>query len=155
MQTDEQCRPKVRPLRRNDIEAVIQITQESPQAASWSTASHEQFLTQSGAVAFASDVGAQMTGFVLGRQIADHAEILNLAVASEWRHRGHGSALLLVALEEFQRRGANHIFLEVRASNTPAISFYRKHGFAKTGRRKAYYRNPDEDALILEKKLTA
>jgi ribosomal-protein-alanine acetyltransferase len=155
MQTDERTRPKVRPLRQSDIEAVIQITRQSPQAASWSPTSHEQFLTQNGAVAFASEVGTQMTGFVIGRQIADQAEILNLAVALESRHHGHGSTLLLAALEEFQRRGSSRIFLEVRSSNAGALAFYQEHGFVKTGRREAYYRNPDEDALILEKKLTA
>jgi ribosomal-protein-alanine acetyltransferase len=151
MQTDERSRPNVRHLRPADITAVVQIIGQSPEAADWSRASVEEFLGLNGIVALASENRSQVTGFFIGRQIADEAEILNLAVSPASRRCGHGSVLLLAALEEFERRRATRIFLEVRASNSSALAFYRKHGFIESGRRQGYYRNPDEDALIMEK----
>jgi ribosomal protein S18 acetylase RimI-like enzyme len=57
-------------------------------------------------------------------------------------------------LEQLRRRGVNKLFLEVRESNEAGIAFYEKMGFAKTGRRPGYYREPEEAALLMEKKLT-
>ena len=61
--------------------------------------------------------------------------------------------MLQLALEEIASGGGKTAYLEVRESNTGAISFYEKQGFSKTGLRKAYYRNPDEAAVTMEKKL--
>jgi ribosomal-protein-alanine N-acetyltransferase len=80
-------------------------------------------------------------------QLADEAEILNLAVLAAWRRRGQASSLLAAALAQLRDRGVLRIFLEVRESNTAAIAFYNKHEFKAVGRRPAYYRNPDEAAL--------
>lgn len=95
--------------------------------------------------------------FVLGQVIVDEAEIL--AVACDPDHQRNGEAA--EALARFHRsaaeRGAQTVFLEVAAENVPAISFYAKHGYAQTGRRKAYYRQPDgtaQDALLMSRALT-
>jgi ribosomal-protein-alanine N-acetyltransferase len=53
-------------------------------------------------------------------------------------------------LQEAQNQGIRRVFLEVRESNLAAIKLYEKAGFASTGKRKAYYRDPDEDARLLE-----
>jgi ribosomal-protein-alanine N-acetyltransferase len=60
---------------------------------------------------------------------------------------------LMAALEEFQSREVSRVFLEVRESNQAGIAFYAKHGFSKTGLRPAYYRDPAEAAVMMEKKL--
>jgi ribosomal protein S18 acetylase RimI-like enzyme len=70
------------------------------------------------------------------------------------RRKGEGTRLLGAVLGEFSSGGGKSVYLEVRESNTGAISFYEKHGFAKTGLRKGYYRAPDEGAVTMEKKLT-
>ena len=73
----------------------------------------------------------------------------NLAVLPEYRRRGFGR-LLLAALVGFARaKEAVFVTLEVRESNTPAVSLYRALGFQQTGVRKNFYRDPTEDALIL------
>ena len=54
-------------------------------------------------------------------------------------------------MEHLKAMGSHCLTLEVRASNAPAIALYEKLGFAEIGRRKNYYRNPREDALILRK----
>jgi ribosomal-protein-alanine acetyltransferase len=145
---------KIRAFRPDDAESAAQILQECPQAASWPRASYEELIGQSGVVAFVWEADSLVTGFLVARQVADQAEVLNMAVRAESRRSGQGSALLLAAFEEFQRREVSRVFLEVRESNTVALAFYRKHGFIPARRRKGYYRNPQEDALLMEKELT-
>jgi ribosomal-protein-alanine N-acetyltransferase len=79
----------------------------------------------------------------------DEAHISTLAVRAECRRHGLGELLLVVLLEEGQRLGALRATLEVRVSNAAAQSLYAKYGFEQVGRRKAYYNDNREDALIL------
>jgi ribosomal-protein-alanine N-acetyltransferase len=106
-------------------------------------------------VALVSGVEGKVAGFIIGRLVGDEAEILNLAVTPARRRQGDGGALLAAALEEFASRRVSRVFLEVRESNETAISFYSKHGFTKTGRRSGYYRDPDEAAIVMHRKLTS
>jgi ribosomal-protein-alanine N-acetyltransferase len=59
------------------------------------------------------------------------------------------------ALEEFRRLRVERVFLEVRESNLAAVRFYETHGFARAGQRAGYYRDPDEVAVLMIRKLTA
>jgi ribosomal-protein-alanine N-acetyltransferase len=79
----------------------------------------------------------------------DEAHISTLAVRIEHRRQGLGELLLVALLEEATRLGAVRATLEVRVSNTAAQSLYTKYGFEQVGRRKAYYSDNREDALIL------
>jgi ribosomal-protein-alanine N-acetyltransferase len=90
------------------------------------------------------------TGFILGREVLDEGEILNLAVAKANRRRGEGTALSREMMNSFAARGIKRVFLEVRESNVGAIAFYQRLGFRRAGRREGYYRAPAEAALILE-----
>jgi [ribosomal protein S18]-alanine N-acetyltransferase len=81
--------------------------------------------------------------------VAATGEVLNLAVAPEFRRRGIGGALLDAGLAAFRRRKVDEVFLEVRESNIEAQALYIGHGFRPVGQRSAYYRNPREDALVL------
>ncbi|MBV9885800.1 MAG: GNAT family N-acetyltransferase, partial [Acidobacteria bacterium] len=87
------------------------------------------------------------------RAVVAEAEILNLCIAPEKRRSGLAEALLNEAVAELRRTRVDRLFLEVRESNTPAISFYEKHNFSKTGRRPGYYRDPDEAAVLMMKEL--
>ncbi len=79
----------------------------------------------------------------------DEAHISTLGVRPEWRGRGWGELLLLTMLEEAHRLGARVATLEVRVSNAPAQSLYLKYRFEQVGRRKGYYADNREDALIM------
>lgn len=79
----------------------------------------------------------------------DEAHISTLAVRADCRRHGLGELLLVVLLEEAHRLGALSATLEVRVSNVAAQSLYAKYGFEQVGRRKAYYNDNREDALIL------
>jgi ribosomal-protein-alanine acetyltransferase len=141
----------IRAFRAQDAAAVHGIAKEADGAANWPEASYRELLDWRSNLAFVSEVDGQIIGFIIGRQLADEAEILNLAVTQENRRKGEGSALLQAALEEFRTREVSRVFLEVRESNHAAISFYERHGFAKTGRRASYYHEPDEAAILMEK----
>lgn len=84
---------------------------------------------------------------------ADEGDLANIAVIPEMRRRGLGSALLCRMLAEAKERGADRMFLEVRESNENARALYEKVGFNNIGKRRNYYVNPREDAVIMEKSL--
>jgi len=137
-----------------DATAVREIVKESPQAAAWAEDAYERLPEWGGPLALVSEHAGEVTGFLMGREVAEEAEVLNLAVMPKFRRLGHGAALVSTALEGMRSRGVQSVYLEVRESNTRAIAFYEKHGFGKTGRRKGYYREPDEAAVTMVKKLT-
>lgn len=143
-----------RRFRSEDADAVMAIVEESPEAASWSRASYAKFAEEDGALALVIESGGEISGFLIGTRVGDQAEVLNLAVATKHRRKGQGTALLTAALEELGLRSVKSVYLEVRESNTDAIAFYQRHAFTKTGQRKGYYREPDEAAITMERKLT-
>lgn len=157
MPADSQLAPiwNIRSFRANDVKALAKILQDAEEAAQWPLESYERMARLPGAVALVCEAGNGLTGFLIARQVADEAEVLNLAVLTEARRKGQASALLGAAFDQLRRLGVTRAFLEVRESNQPAIAFYRKHGFILFGRRKAYYRDPVEDALCLHKNFTA
>lgn len=84
---------------------------------------------------------------------AGEAEIFNIAVWPEVRRKGLGRRLLSEVLPRLESAGVETIFLEVRVSNVPAISLYSSFGFTEVGRRKGYYTDTGEDALVMRANL--
>ncbi len=82
-------------------------------------------------------------------QAAGELEIYNIAVASYARRRGYGKALLSRALAMAAAGGITRAVLEVRTGNTAALALYAGAGFLECGRRKGYYTDTGEDALVL------
>ena len=91
----------------------------------------------------------RIAGFIVSRVIADELHINNIAVKPECQKIGSGSQLLKAALVDGARQRSLMAFLEVRASNRAAQNLYERCGFRVAGRRKGYYRDPPEDALIM------
>jgi [ribosomal protein S18]-alanine N-acetyltransferase len=97
----------------------------------------------------AKDPTGQVTGFCGFWCVADELHINNLAVLPEHRRQGIASAILSRVFAEGRRAGAARATLEVRRSNDIARRLYERFGFTVAGVRRGYYRQPDEDALIL------
>ena len=95
--------------------------------------------------------GDTVAGYIGSQSSIDEADIMNVAVHPDCRRQGIAENLINTLVAELKNRGCHALLLEVRASNTPAITLYEKLGFAQVGCRKNYYRNPKEDALILRK----
>ena len=96
----------------------------------------------------------KLVGYVGSQSVAPEADVMNLAVAPEWRKKGIGRALMKALIAQLHSRGITALFLEVRVGNIPAQNLYRGLEFVEVGRRPKYYVNPTEDALILRKELT-
>ena len=141
----------VREFRAEDAAAASEILLETRESASWSRQALLDFMPLPGAVALMSERAGRPTGFVLGRLVADEAEVLNLAVREGYRRQGEGRALLEELLRQFAKSGVSRVFLEVRESNRGAIGFYERMEFRQAGRREGYYRGPQEAALVYEK----
>lgn len=94
--------------------------------------------------------GKRVVGLLFFHQVLDQAELLNIAVKPSFQGEGLGSCLLLFCLDVV-RKSATRLYLEVRASNFPAIGLYLKNGFKQIGERRAYYRTDyaREDALVM------
>lgn len=92
-----------------------------------------------------------ISGYAIAIRVVDEAEILNLAVDGEARAVGLGGWLLDAVLGEAEGMGVVTTFLEVRESNVAARKLYASRGFAEISRRRKYYRNPSEDALVLRR----
>ncbi len=89
-------------------------------------------------------------GFLVARPLDDEWEIENIAVNGPARRRGLGTRLLGEFMTLVEKRGGKHVFLEVRESNRAARALYEKWAFVESGKRKSYYHNPEEDALVLK-----
>ena len=81
------------------------------------------------------------------------AQIINLAVNPEYQGQGIGKQLIEFALDKIACERIDEVFLEVRASNMPALTLYEKAGFLKIGRRKKYYSDTGEDAFLMKKSI--
>jgi ribosomal-protein-alanine N-acetyltransferase len=145
----------IRRFNASDAGAVGEILASSPEAAAWSVKSLEQ-LNKRGELGWVieDERRGKIAGFLVVQAVVAEAEILNLCVAPEKRRGGLAEALLNEAFTELRHVRVDRLFLEVRESNTAAISFYEKHKFRKTGHRPAYYRDPDEAAVLMMKELT-
>lgn len=155
----------VRPATPSDVDAIGRIEQvafSDPWAPSAFTSllgyAHVLFLVaerdERGPAAAIHDAARprhEVVGYVVAWIAADEAEIANVAVAPTLRGRGVGAALLDAALDRATARGVTSVYLEVRESNAPARRLYESRRFTEVGRRRNYYRRPQEDALLLRR----
>ena len=121
----------------------------------WSWRVLEDSLANENAAAFiAQSPDGNVLGYLFFSAVLDEGGVDNLAVSPAARRRGIGRALM----EAFHRRagekGLAFLFLEVRPSTKSAVSLYESFGYQAAGRRKNYYDNPKEDAIIMRLELT-
>jgi ribosomal-protein-alanine N-acetyltransferase len=145
---------QIRSFRASDTLTISEILREATEAAQWPSESYAKLTASPGGTALVCETNTQPVGFLAARQVADEAEILNVAVHPNFRRKGVASALLRAALDKFRRSAVTRVFLELRESNQPARALYERHGFLPSGLRKSYYREPTEHALCMQKKLT-
>src|SRR5690348_3641060 len=132
-----------------DAAAIVAIENEAASAAHWSPAQYAGILAHdSQRVCLVLEDESRVLGFVVARLVEKECELENIAVAAPAQRRGLGSALITGLVKEARSRKAEAIFLEVRESNTAALRLYGKCGFIETGRRKSYYSDPREDAIL-------
>lgn len=115
----------------------------------WNELQVRSELTAANGLALAAVCDDALCGYVFFRHCPPESELLHLAVAPEWRRQGIGRMLLRQGLLLLSGQGCTVCYLEVRSSNTAARQLYALAGFVETGRRKHYYSQPVEDALLM------
>ena len=130
----------------NDVPAILAIEQQAPGAAHWNAEQYKK-LVGSGVVLVAEEAG-RLCGFVCAKAVADEWEIENVVVAAAFLRRGIANELLRELIQRAANEAASAILLEVRESNLRARRLYEKHGFREVGRRREYYGDPVEDAIL-------
>lgn len=92
-----------------------------------------------------------VVGYVGSQTVMGETDMMNVAVHPNHRRQGVARSLIAALVQALKDLESHSLTLEVRASNEPAIALYTDLGFTEAGRRRNYYRNPKEDALILRK----
>lgn len=133
----------------DDVEAMAAIEAVSF-SDPWPASAFRELLAQPHArLTVASDQSNAVRGYCVLLHVLDEGEIANIAVAPDQRRHGIAAHLLDDALDAARRLSLAAVYLEVRVSNDPARQLYASRGFEPVGRRRAYYREPLEDALVL------
>ena len=142
----------IRAMRLTDIPEIIQI-ERRVFADPWT---EDQFIYdlyyERKNLALVGLIADEIVAYLLSIFVIDELHLHNIAVSPAFQHKGIGKVMLWYMLSAAGYEGADLCHLEVRASNQNAIELYRKFGFDVVGRRKAYYQNNNEDALLMSKR---
>ncbi|WP_263351615.1 GNAT family N-acetyltransferase [Acidicapsa acidisoli] len=142
----------IRSMVESDIDSVMMIASLLPTAPQWSRGAYETAISADGIpkrIALAAEYSGELKGFVIARFLYSLAEIETLGVDVSAQRNGIGTSLLVAALDELRLAGVDEVELEVRPSNERAWRLYERIGFSEVGRRRGYYREPVEDAILL------
>lgn len=145
---------QIRRMAAADLPRVLEIAASVKEAPHWPQAAYLDALSPESiprriALVAATQQPGTIQSFTVASLIPPQAELETIAVNPGSRRRGLGRLLFDALAGELQAAGISELILEVRASNQPALDFYRTLGFIKTGRRPSYYVDPMEDAVLM------
>ncbi|MCL2368321.1 MAG: ribosomal protein S18-alanine N-acetyltransferase [Oscillospiraceae bacterium] len=145
--------PTIRRANPRHLDEITRIEQENFPSPCWSRTLIEAKIhdPQVRFLVCAGDDGNRpaILGYAVLQRIPPEAELLNIAVDRPAQRQGIARALLIHLMEAARAEGITTIHLEARAGNTPALALYHSLGFEVTGRRRGYYQNPVEDAVLM------
>ena len=142
---------------REDVAAMAQLALATPGAAIWTEAQYQAMFDPAEAVlrhAVIFEEAESIAGFAVARAGGEDWELENIVVRTAAQRAGHGAELLNELIERVRVSGAKHFRLEVREANLAARHLYEKCGFRAEGRRRGYYRDPAEDAILYRRDMT-
>jgi ribosomal-protein-alanine N-acetyltransferase len=139
----------IRKMTLEDLSAVIELDQMSF-SLPWPERSFRFELTDNPASrCWVAEVDGKLVGMIVVWLLVDEAHVATLATHPDFRRRGIAKMLLSHALRKLLAEGARSSFLEVRVSNLPAQQMYRKFGYQEAGRKRGYYKDNNEDAVLM------
>jgi [ribosomal protein S18]-alanine N-acetyltransferase len=153
---------QIRPMQETDLPQVVAIENRWLYLSKWGREGYRRVIkdTRIYTCLVAEDIEPDnspekpvIAGFAVLALLIEYSELCNIVVTPEYLSMKVGYRLLQRCLEASEHFGTSRILLEVRLSNQRAIRFYEKNGFSIASRRKNYYRNPPEDAWVMELKL--
>ena len=136
---------RARPIDAGEIAALEREIFSDP----WSEGDISSYICREGAMCFTATDESGVVGYIIGTKIPPEGEIYRIAVRPDKRQRGIGYRLLSYGLKTEIGEGVETVFLEVRSRNVPAIALYKSYGFSECGKRKNYYQNPPDDAVVM------
>jgi ribosomal-protein-alanine N-acetyltransferase len=146
----------IRAMEAGDLDAVMAMAATLREAPHWPRAAYQAGLHADSLprrVALVAERAGGLVGFAVASVVAGQAELESVAVAVEAQRQGVATALIGALFAEVRRLGGTKMLLEVRASNGAALRLYERLGFSQTGRRRGYYADPVEDAVLLSLQL--
>lgn len=151
---------KIRPATPDDVDSMVALAAASTSAARWTRDQYRKLFSSNEAsqrlALVAEDEPSSLTpvvGFLVARHLGPEWELENIVVALSAQRKGIGKSLLDALFDAARETNSQAVFLEVRESNTAARRLYEKAGFQQQGRRKSYYNNPIEDAILYRRDL--
>jgi ribosomal-protein-alanine N-acetyltransferase len=144
-----QSRDSFQPMREADLDAVVEIENRIYEFP-WTEGNFRDSI-RAGYSCWVARSGDAILGYSVLLLAAGEGHLLNLSIDTAFQRQGYGGQFLIHLMEAARREGTGILFLEVRPTNTAAISLYTQHGFRQIGVRREYYpaRNGRENALIL------
>jgi len=142
----------IRAAREEDLEALVAL-EEASFTGPWSAAMLAEELRRELAWVEVAEMDGRVVGYSCVWKVVDTCHLLRVATAPELRRQGVGRALLLRLEARARAAGLREVELEVASRNAPAIALYRALGYVEVGRRRAYYRDPIDDALLMSRAL--
>ena len=138
----------IRSMSRDDVPAVAAIDRLCF-ACHWSEYTFQAEITNTVGYYRVAELDGRIVGYVGSHMILDEAHITTFGVQPELRRQGIGERLLADVLRQALRSGCRRVTLEVRAGSAGAQALYRKYGFLPVSRRRRYYPDNDEDAIVM------
>ncbi len=132
----------------DDLDEVMEIERLSF-VSPWTRRLFEETLASSISTSFVVRRSGLTIGYIILYSVEAEAHILNIAVHPAHRRKGYGASLINHVLDHFKAHKVTEFFLEVREGNTGAIRLYSRYGFEKIGKRKKYYTETNEDAVVM------
>ena len=139
---------RISPMEERHTERVADIEKAS-QTSPWSVKSFQNEVGKENSIFVVAENKGQVFGYAGLWMVMDEAHIINVAIDPEHRREKLGERLIVHILKEALEQGATCATLEVRVGNEAAIGLYSKLGFTECGRRKKYYPDNKEDALVM------
>jgi ribosomal-protein-alanine N-acetyltransferase len=140
---------EIRRMTLADVPAILELDKLSF-TLPWPERSFRFELTENSASrCWVVELDGKIVGMLVAWMLVDEAHIATIATHPDYRRQGVARKLLTYALRYMSKEGAVTSFLEVRESNTAAQEMYGKFGYEAVGRRKRYYKDTDEDAILM------
>jgi len=139
----------IRKMTEADLEQVVAIDQVSFSLPWPARSFHYEVTDNFASRCWVTEVDGRIAAMMVGWLIVDELHIATIATHPDYRGRGIGKKLLVHALYSAKAEGVIRSFLEVREGNAIALKMYRDLGFVEDGRRKEYYKDNNEDAILM------
>ena len=139
----------IRKMAEGDIDNIMEI-EKSSFIAPWTQKLFEETLYSPISMNLVMEEAGKIVGYIMLYSVQNEAHMMNIAIHPAYRRAGNAYRLIAHTIALLKKNNIDELFLEVREGNAHAINLYKKHGFKVIGKRRKYYSETNEDALIMQ-----